>query len=108
MRQKALFSLSAIIVAALTVGCEKASPTRPTGVDATSSKVESMTDARTGATLIPAQPVTPPPNAQIAYANQPITLTVTNGTTTGSSPLVYTFEVANDAGFADKVFTRGG
>jgi hypothetical protein len=108
MRQKALFSWGAIIVAALAVGCEKASPTRPTGADATSTKVESMTDARTGATLVAAQLVTPAPNAQISYGSQPITLTVTNGTTTGSSPLVYTFEVASDAGFTDKVFSRGG
>jgi hypothetical protein len=107
MRQKALISWSVIVVAALTVGCEKASPTRPTGVDSTSTKAESMTDARTGATLIAAQPVTPAPNAQIPYGSQPLTLTVSNGTTTGSSPLTYTFEVATDAGFADKVFSRG-
>jgi hypothetical protein len=106
MRQKAVISWSALVVAALTVGCEKASPTRPTGVDGTSTKVESMTDARTGATLIAAQPVSPAPNAQITYASQPLTLTVANGTTTGSTPLVYTFEVANDVAFADKVFSR--
>jgi hypothetical protein len=107
MRQKALIYWSAIIVTALTVGCEKTSPTRPTGVDSTSTKAESMTDARTGATLIAAQAVSPAPNADISYGSQPLTLTVSNGTTTGSSPLVYTFEVANDAGFTDKVFTRG-
>jgi hypothetical protein len=107
MRQKVLISCGAIIVAALVAGCEKASPTRPTGVDSASGKAESMTDARTGATLIAAQPVTPGPNAQVNFGSQPLTLTVSNGTTTGSSPLVYTFEVATDAGFADKVFSRG-
>jgi len=108
MRQKALISWCAIVAAAFTVGCEKASPTRPSGVDTTSTKAESMTDARTGATLIAAQPVAPAPNAQVSFGSQPITLTVSNGTTTGSSPLTYTFEVANDAAFSDKVFTRSG
>jgi hypothetical protein len=109
MRQKALIFWCAMVVAALTAGCEKASPTRPTGVvDSTTAKAESMTDARTGATLIAAQPVTPAPNAQVSFGSQPLTLTVSNGTTTGTSPLTYTFEVATDAGFAEKVFTRGG
>ena len=94
-------TISTFLVA---VGCEKASPTRPSDVDTAPA---SMTDARTGATIIAARPLSPPANAQISHAEQPITLSVSNGTSTGSSPLTYTFEVAGDAGFTRQDYARG-
>ena len=90
---------SAILVLVTATACEKASPTRPTDVDASGGVAASMTDARTGATIIAARPQSPAGGAEIAYASQPITLAVTNGVTTGNTPLTYTFEVAGDAGF---------
>src|SRR5437763_15098768 len=39
-------------------------------------------------------------------AEQPITLVVQNATTNGVRTLTYTFEVASDANFATKVFSR--
>lgn len=90
---------SALALLAVTGGCQKASPTRPTDVDTSSASPESVTDARTGATIVAARPSVPANNAEIRYGAQPITLTVTNAVTTGSSPLTYTFQVASDAAF---------
>lgn len=42
------------------------------------------------------------------FNQQPITLTITNSVRTGSDPVTYTVEVASDAGFANKVFTKDG
>ncbi len=108
MRLKSLTVWSALAILATTTACEKASPTRPTGVDTASAAAESVTDARTGATIIAARPAAPASNAQIRFAEQPITLSVANGVTTGSSALTYNFEVAGDAGFARKDYTREG
>ncbi len=51
------------------------------------------------------RPLQPANSAQIAYANQPVTLVVTNATSTGPGALPYTFEVATDAAFTAKVST---
>jgi hypothetical protein len=51
------------------------------------------------------RPLQPANGAQIAYANQPVTLVVTNATSTGTGALPYTFEVATDAAFTAKVST---
>ena len=103
MTTKSVTPLGAVATLVVLVGCEKASPTRPSDVDTAPA---SMTDARTGATIIAGRPLSPAANAQISFAEQPITLSVANGVTTGSSPLTYTFEVAGDAGFARNDYTR--
>jgi hypothetical protein len=98
--------LGALLMLAVTVGCEKASPTRPSEVNGASVAPESVTDARTGATIVAPRPAAPANNAQIAYGQQPIALSVTNAVSTGASALTYTFEVAGDAAFARKVYTK--
>jgi hypothetical protein len=105
-RSYTVWSALAILAALTAAACEKASPTRPTDVNTASAEAASVTDARTGATIIAAKPAAPAANAQIPWAQQPITLTVTNGVTTGSAALSYTFEVAGDAGFARKDYSR--
>lgn len=52
--------------------------------------------------------VDPASGTKIAVDQQPVTLTVENATTNGVRPLVYIFEVASDAAFANKVFTSAG
>src|SRR5437660_12550625 len=47
-----------------------------------------------------------PTNVKIAVDNQPVTLLAENAGSSGVRPLVYVFEVATDAGFANKVFSR--
>ena len=98
--------LGTLSLLAVTIACEKASPTRPSSVDSASVAPESVTDARTGVTIIAPKPTAPANSAQISYGLQPITLSVSNAVTTGTSPLTYTFEVATDAGFARKAYTK--
>jgi hypothetical protein len=50
--------------------------------------------------------MTPTSGMKIAVDKQPITLTVNNASTNGVRPLTYLFEVATDANFSTKVFTR--
>ena len=105
MRLKSLTVWSALAILAATTACEKASPTRPTDGGAASAAAESVTDARTGATIIAARPSAPANQATIRWTDQPVTLTVTNGVTTGSSALVYSFQVANDANFTQIAYS---
>jgi hypothetical protein len=51
--------------------------------------------------------IAPAVDAQIDTGTQPITLQVQNATTNGVRPLSYTFEIATDTNFTNKVFTRG-
>jgi hypothetical protein len=50
--------------------------------------------------------LSPSAGQRIAAAEQPVTLTVENATTTGERPVKYVFEIAADAGFSNKLFTR--
>lgn len=96
-------------VVALFVGvsaCTKSSPSRPTDVTPSEQVAASVTDAKSGVTLTTPLAISPASNAQIRFADQPITLTVRNGATTGSTALSYTFQVATDAAFASIVSTR--
>lgn len=58
-----------------------------------------------GVTITPPVPIDPI-GAKVAVSSQPVTLVAANASTTGVRPLSYLFEVATDAGFASKVFTR--
>jgi hypothetical protein len=64
--------------------------------------------AQPSASMVVGQTVSPPNGSTVAFASQPITLTVANGVSTGSSSPTYSFEVATDSGFANKVFTKDG
>ena len=63
---------------------------------------ETITDARTGVTIAAPRLFTPTANKQFPNRDQPLTLTIVNGVTTGSTSLTYTFEVATDEGFASR------
>ncbi len=52
--------------------------------------------------------VTPAAGQRIAATDQPVTLTVENATTNGVRPVTYVFEIAADAGFTNKVYSRQG
>jgi hypothetical protein len=97
---------SALAVLVITIGCQKASPTRPSSEDTATAATASVTDAVTGVTIAAARPLAPANEAQIAFAQQPITLSVSNALTTGTAALSYTFEVASDAAFTRKDFAR--
>jgi hypothetical protein len=107
MKLKSFGIWSALALLAVTTACTKATPTRPTET-AASGTTASVTDATTGVTLTAPAPVTPTANQQFKNVEQPVTLTVRNAVTSGSSALTYTFEVASDAAFGTKVFSKDG
>src|SRR3954471_542927 len=107
MKQKSLCLWSALALLVATTACTKASPSRPSDGTA-SGQTASVTDAVTGVTLTTPALVTPTVNQQFKNVDQPVTLTVKNAATSGTTPLTYTFEVASDSGFASKVFSRDG
>jgi hypothetical protein len=59
-----------------------------------------------GVNITTPKPVDPTVGSQIAVNSQPVTLTVENASSSGPRPLNYLFEVATDASFNNKVFTR--
>ncbi len=107
MKQKSLGIWSALVLLVVTTACQKTSPTRPSD-DGASGQTASVTDAVTGVTLTAPSLVTPTVNQQFKNVEQPITLTIKNAVTTGTTALTYSFEVAADAAFASKVYTKDG
>lgn len=107
MKPKSLSIWSALALLVATTACQKTSPTRPSDL-ASSTQTESVTDATTGVTLTSPQLTTPTLHQQFKNVEQPITLTIRNAVTTGTTALTYTFEVATDVGFASKVYTKEG
>jgi hypothetical protein len=87
MRIRTLALLAGLALG-MAAACAK-SPTGPSGSNTVST----------------AAPISPANGAAIANTAQPVTLTVNNATAASSS-LVYTFEVATDTGFANKVTTN--
>jgi hypothetical protein len=61
-----------------------------------------------GVNITAPTPMQPAIGTRIAVDRQPVTLVVGNATTNGVRPLSYLFEVATDAGFSTKVFSRAG
>jgi hypothetical protein len=91
MRAGSISVYRAGLVAALLLGGCAKSPIGPSGA----------------LTVTVPVPVAPGNGTTIAPTAQPVRLSVENATSTApGSPVVYTFEVATDAGFASKVVTR--
>jgi hypothetical protein len=109
MKQKSFGIWSALVLLVATTACQKTSPTRPSDGDGGASvQTASVTDAVTGVTVTVPSLVTPTVNQQFKNVEQPITLTIKNAVTTGTTALTYTFEVATDAAFASKAYTKDG
>jgi hypothetical protein len=107
MKLKSFGIWSALALLVVTTACTKSSPVRPSEGTASGSSA-SVTDSVTGVTLTSPLPVSPANNQQFKFAEQPLTLTVGNAVSTGNTPLTYTFEVASDAAFATKVYSKDG
>src|SRR5256885_1693778 len=105
--KKSVCAWSAFALLIVAAACEKASPSKPSDLTANGSG-GSVTDASSGITITTPSLVSPTVNQQFKFSDQPLTLTVKNAAQTGSVATTYTFEVATDAGFASKVYSKGG
>ena len=105
MKLKSFGMCSALALTLTAVACEKNAPASPSDLNA-STQTTSVTDAVTGITLTSPTALTPTNNQQFKNVEQPVTLTVKNAVTTGTTALTYTFEVATDANFGNRVYTK--
>jgi hypothetical protein len=92
----------AVTALAAAGACTSSTPSQP------SATTPAATAANSTASIVAPRPLTPANNASIRNADQPVSLIVRNAITTATSSVTYTFEVASDAAFANKVQTRDG
>lgn len=112
MKQNTRILTSALALLVAAAACDKKSPTTPSPSPSapaaqSSSSADVSAEARGSVSLTVPTPTAPNENAQIRYVDQPVTLVVKNAVTTGSGS-TYTFEVATDAGFTNKVYSKEG
>jgi hypothetical protein len=88
------------VVLMLLAGCEAAKSSNPTS--------PSVAGPIAGVNITAPVPVAPGAGTTISAKEQPITLTIQNSSTNGQRPITYSFEVAVDGAFANKVVTRDG
>jgi len=96
MRRARLFLAAAAF--ALASACTSGNPSQPS-----SGSSPAATDAT--ASIAAPRPASPANNAAVRNADQPVTLIAVNAITTATTAVTYTFEVASDAAFANKVQT---
>jgi len=94
---------TAVLSCATAVACStsNSNPAQPASAGSTSQG-----DATASVTA--PQALTPSAGAVVRNAEQPLTLVVRNAIVTQNATATYTFEVATDAAFASKAFTKGG
>jgi hypothetical protein len=93
-----VLALCAVAASAAAIGCTSSTPSQP-------SATAPVAVVNTTASIAAPRPLTPANGAQIRNADQPVTLIALNAITTASSAVTYTFEVASDAAFANRVQT---
>jgi hypothetical protein len=98
MTQRDFRALIVVAMAGLLAACETSKTSNPLS-PTVAGPIE-------GVVISAPKPLTPSAGQRIAVADQPVTLTVENATTNGQRPLTYVFEIAADAGFTNKLFTR--
>src|SRR5262245_49988983 len=107
MNLKSLGTWMTVVLTVSAAACSKTNPTRPSSLESTPDTA-SVTDAVSGVTLTTPQLVSPNEGSKFKNVEQPVTLSIKNAVTTGSTALTYTFEVATDSGFGSKVYTKDG
>ena len=99
MRNQSRLALLLVVLLPL-AGCEatkSANPLSPT-----------VAGPIPGVNITPPKPLEPGNGWQLKPDKQPVTLLLENASSNGVRPLTYEFEVANDAAFGSKVFTKTG
>lgn len=94
-----LVYLIGIVVLALAAGaCEATKSSNPLS--------PSVAGPIPGVEITTPKVLEPPAGSRIAVDKQPVTLLIENSSTNGVRPLSYLFEIATDASFTNKVFSR--
>lgn len=103
--KRGLCVLCTLVLVGAAVGCSKdANPAQPSpSLAADDAGSEDLT-----ASVTVPRAVSPAVAAQIRNLDQPVTLVVVNAVITQAAVPTYTFEVASDAAFANKVYTKSG
>ncbi len=89
-----------IVALAVAAACETAKSSNPLS--------PSVAGPIPGVNITPPKPLEPQPGSEVESTKQPLTLLVENASTNGERPINYLFEVASDAKFETKVYTREG
>ena len=105
---------SSCVLLALTAACSGSVPSSPSSAPAVAEPA-AQTDSggglvgveSTGSIAAP-RPLSPATNLIIRFQDQPVTLVVRNAVVTKPGGTTYTFEVATDLGFANKVQVKDG
>jgi hypothetical protein len=118
MKKISIVWCTAVLVAA-TVACSQETPAGPSASAATPAAAAAAATAAapastgnlatqdlSGTTLTIPIPSTPNDGQSFKFAEQPLTLVAKNAITTGTTPLTYTFQVANDAAFTSMAFSQ--
>jgi hypothetical protein len=111
--KKIVIVWSTIVLVAATVACSQQNPASPTEVAPATVSPAAPAGKVVGQDLsgvtLTAPTLSTPNDAQVfKFTEQPLTLTVKNSVSTGSTPLTYSFQVASDAAFASLVFSQDG
>jgi len=95
-----LLAAAGAVIATLLTACEASKSSNPLSA--------SVAGPIPGVNISAPKMLEPGANARIAVDKQPVTLLIENASTTGVRPLSYAFDVAIDAIFNNKVFSRDG
>jgi len=108
-----VFRLSFVPTLLAAAACTANSPAQPSTTGGGTTASVSTGASTSGASSLTAsiaapRPLTPANNSQIRNADQPVVLVVQNAVVTRVITTTYTFEVATDSAFANKVQTKDG
>src|SRR5262245_16191785 len=104
--KKCLTFWSAVALLVASAACTKSSNPATPSTPSTTEAAASVTDAKLGITITTPQLISPAVNATPRFADQPLTLTIKNAASSGSSAITYTFQVASDASFTTIVVSK--
>src|SRR5690242_10958171 len=100
MARSFICTIGTLAAALALVGCDVAKSSNPLS--------PSVAGPIPGVNITAPRTITPAAGARIAADAQPLTLTAQNASTSGVRPLSLVFDIATDANFSNKVFSRDG
>jgi hypothetical protein len=100
MSRTPVSAIVTVVAAIALAGCEASKSANPLSA--------TIAGPIPGVNITAPTPMQPSSGLRVAVDQQPVKLVVQNATTSGVRPLSYSFEVATDADFTNKLFSRTG